>query len=186
MSDDERTEAMQFGSSNEAALLNQNFMQLRLDTRPLIADIDLFLSAKRKVVKEAQNGQLFEAFEDIGSPLANPAGINNLLNIIQLSANQHIVQGNTDKNDYLDIIADCRKELTEQIVINCYEWGIEDRNINLIIDNLMRFLRLFLSRTVENLERLSYQQQFASREIVHQGKKAGALQNFADGINTGR
>lgn len=183
----DRQEAVMMGSSNESALLNQNFMELRLDINPLITKIEMFLSAKKEIHrKSAENGDIYVDYEQVGEPLANDAGINNLLNIIQLSANQHVVQGNLERTDYQDLMADTRKELTEQIVINCYNWAIDDMRINLIIDTIMRFLKLYLSRPIENLERLSYNQQFASREIVHQGKRNNAIQDFAGGIVNAR
>lgn len=180
----EQDESTNYGMTNESVLQNPNFMQLRLDTRPLLRDIELFLSAKRPILKESNTGALYEDYEVIGKPLANQEGITAMLNVVHLSANHHVVQGNIQHVEYLNLLADARRELTEQIVVNCYDWGIEDSKLNMIIDTIMRFLLLFLSRPVDNLERLSYNQQFTSREVVTQArqKPASAFRDFAEGI----
>ena len=180
----EQDEIHQQSSSNEAVLLNQNFMQLRLDTRPMIADVKMFLSAiDIQYFQNPDTGEVVEKEVMKGEPLANAKGITAIVNILQMRANHHIVQGNTNRDEYNNALADAREEITEIIIINCYDWGINDSKLNMIIDNILAFLTMFLSRTIDNKERESYQQQFSSREVVHQSnKKESVIQDFAQGI----
>lgn len=170
--------------SNQNQLANPSFIQIRLDTKPLLTDIETFLSAKKSVLKERKDGSYYENYEVMGSPLANPEGITALLNIIRLSMmNEHIVQGNLMRDEYMMLLVNARKELTDHIITNCYEWGIDDSKLNMIIDTIMRFFKLFISRVINNEERKSYMQQFVSRESFTQGnKKEPLLKNFAQGM----
>ena len=159
-----------------------SFLQIRLNTNRLLQDIELFLSAKKPVVKEREDGSLYETYDVVGSPLANETGVTHILNIIRLSMmNEHIVQGNLKHDEFLNLCADSRKELTDAIVQNCYEWGVSDSNLSDIVNTIMRFFKLFLSRTIENKERESYMQQFVSRETVSQSERGG-VRNFIGGL----
>lgn len=173
----------QFIANNPSELHNPTFIQLRLDTRQLLKDIEMFLSAKRiYIVKNKLTGEVGEEEKEFGTPLANNNGITAIINIIHLSANHHTVTGNLSDARYGDLISITRKELTEEIVSNCYEWGVDDSKLNLIIDTVMRFLKMFLTRPIDNLERNSYQQQIVSRETISEQPRRGALQDFANGI----
>lgn len=175
--------AEQFIANNPSEMHNPTFIELRLDTRQLLKDIEMFISAKRIfMVKNSKTGEVGEEERDVGYPLANENGITAIINIIHLSANHHTVTGNLRDDRYMDLMCITRKELTEEIVSNCYEWGIDDSKLNLIIDTIMRFLKVFLTRPIDNLERASYQQQIVSRETISEAPRKGPLQDFANGI----
>ena len=163
--------------------VHPTFIDLRLNTHRLMNDIEVFLSGKRLVLQEDTAGNLIETYSVRGKNLANETGITGILNILRISMlNEQIVQGNIKQDDYYSLIVNVRKELTEAIVVNCYEWDIADNNLNLIIDTLVRFFRLFISRTIDNKERESYSPQFQTREIYNPGGKKSLLQNFSDGF----
>lgn len=172
-------------STNEQQLNNQTFVQLRLDTKPLLKDIEIFLSAQHQTITEI-NGKIIYDYSTVGKPLANPEGITCIMNIIRMSMmNEHIVQGNLLREEYITLLVNARKELTDHIITNCYEWEIDDRKLNMIIDTIIRFFKLFISRVINNEERKSYMQQFVSRETFSQGvKKDNLLKGFAEGIRS--
>lgn len=181
---DDKTEKNTFAMMNNQQLANNSFLQYRLDTRPLMRDIEIFLSAQKLVLKQNKDGQFYEDVDKFGIPLASKEGITALLNIMRLSMmNEHVVQGNLKREDYQKLMMDARKELTDHIIINCYEWGIDDTKLNVIIDSIMRFFKLFISRTIDNKERDSFMQQFLSKELLTQSpKKESILKNFTGGF----
>ncbi len=182
---EENKEKNTFAMMNNAQMANNSFLQYRLDTRPLMRDIEIFLSAQKLVLKQNKDGQFYEDVDKFGEPMANKQGITALLNIMRLSMmNEHIVQGNLKREDYQNLLMNARKELTDHIIINCYEWGIDDTKLNVIIDSIMRFFKLFISRTIDNKERDSFMSQFFSKEMLTQSpKKESILKNFSGGFN---
>lgn len=182
---DEKTEKNTFAMMNQQQQLNNSFLQYRLDTRPLMRDIEIFLSAQKLVLKQNKEGQFYEDVDKFGKPLASKEGITALLNIMRLSMmNEHVVQGNLKREDYQTILMTSRKELTDHIIVNCYDWGIDDTKLNVIIDSIMRFFKLFISRTIDNKERDSFMSQFLSKELLTQSpKKDNILKNFAGGFS---
>jgi|SRR6056297_131598 len=170
-------EANNYSYTNQNAVQNSTFMELRLSTRDLLKKIEYFLSAKRKVL--IQEGEtLKESYEKFGEPLANSEGINNILHIIGLRVDSHVVQGNFEEDHYWEFIARARRELRDQVVINCYDWGINDNKIELVIDTIMAFIEPFMTRTIDNKEREGYGIQIQSRETLGNDQRNRWIQPF--------
>jgi len=180
----EQTEHHAAHATNDLQLQNPTFLQLRLDTRPLIKEIELFLSAKRTVlIEDKKTGEIYEEEREVGKPLANSEGITAILNFVNLRANHHVVQGNFNREEYYWLVSDTRKELAMSIILNCLNWGIEDNKLDFIIDSILGFIKPFLSRLVDNEERKSYLSQFSSREVLTDQKpKRSAMGEFANGF----
>jgi len=158
-------------------MFNNSFLEMRLSNKELLEKIEYFLSARRSVMKQDKNGKYYQDIKQIGFPLANEDGINNILQMITLRTDPHVVQGNFKEDHYWDFIKRTRQELTIEVIMNCYEWGIKDNKIGLIIDTIMGFIEPYMSRCIDNEERKSYMQQFISRETISQ-KPRGALESF--------
>lgn len=181
----ENTQAFSSGQDNSQYVLNNSFMLERLNTRPLVEDIKHFLSNKEVVVlQDQETGQYYEEEKQIGKPLANDEGIMRICNIIRMRVNHHVVQGNFKEDHYWAFIERARKELTETIVKKCYDWEVDDSDLNTVIDEVMALIEAFLTRPVSNLERESYGQQLSAREVIMQDqRKGGVLSNFANGLS---
>ena len=108
--EDERQEAQQTIMSNEGQL-SRNFVEMRLDTRPLLKDIHEFLSAQRVILKTNADGEYYEDVVIEGKPLANNIGISRLMNLFLSLVNKDTVQGNLDKEEYYNLMVITRKEL---------------------------------------------------------------------------
>lgn len=162
--------------------MNPTFIQLRLDTTKLLNDVEMFLSGKQQVVHRDEEGNDYIDYTVLGEPLANRNGVTCLLNIMRLSMmNEHVVQGNLSYEEVNTVCINARKELAEDVVKNCYNWGIADHHLNTVVDSIIRFFRLFISRTKDNEERKSYMQQFVSKESFSQGQRRGLLPSFGKG-----
>jgi hypothetical protein len=174
-------EQQQYSMMNHAQLMNPSFMEMRLSNKQLLKNVEHFLSAKRKNLIKNEDGTFSETVVSIGKPLANSEGINHILNILSMRTDAHVVQGNYREDHYWDFIERARCEIAEQIIINCYDWDIEDSKIEQIIDTIMSFIEPFISRLINNEERKSYMQQFMSREVISQGQKRNAISQFVTG-----
>lgn len=152
-------------------------MEMRLSVKDLLRKIEYFLSARKKML--VQEGESFkEEYKQVGKPLANEEGINNLLHMVSMRVDSHVVQGNFEPEHYWEFIARARKELVNAIVINCYDWAIDDNKIEMIVDTIMSFIEPYLSRTIDNEERKSYMNQFQTKETISQGNQRQGLGVF--------
>ena len=180
----EREESNSIASTNES-YVNPTFINLRLNTQDMIKNFENFLSAKRSFMEVDDEGRYVEIEKIIGKPLANQEGITALLNTVLLRSHHHCIQGNFDREHYWENLCKTRKEISQHIIMNCHQWGIEDNKLNYIIDTVMDFLEKVISRLIDNEERKSYMQQFVSKESIVQDQKRGALSSFAGGIRGG-
>lgn len=160
---------------------NDNFVAIRLIPERVMKKIELFLSSKRIIITSDNNGGLAEKLVDYGSPLCNKKGINAILNLIEMMINEHTVQGNFENSEYQNYVFFCRRELTKTIVTNAPDWGIPDQAIETIIDSIMRLVKPFFSRTIDNLERESLKPTIQSRQVIHQNVK-NPVDKFSGGI----
>lgn len=155
-----------------AAHEQQGLVQLRLSTEEILGRIVAFLSGKKLKVKfDSKLNQYIETEIKVGEPIVNSKGCAELSQTIYLRINHHVVQGNFDKEHYGSYLERSRKELTEQIIINCYEWEIADTKLNKVIDDIMAFIEPFVSRLIDNEERKSYSTQFQTRELISENHK---------------
>lgn len=161
----------QFQSTNVQHLQDPTFIKLKLDTNPLLQNIETFLTAKRVFTVRDENGQLFEEERVVGEPYANQIGVSAILSMVNARANNHTVQGNFKKDDFDNYICATRKEIAKEVVSNCYTWGIDETKMMMVVDNIMGCLKPFFSRTIDNKERESLTAQFHSREVISQGKQ---------------
>jgi hypothetical protein len=169
-------------SSNQQYIMNTSFMLMRLNTSPLVEDIKNFLQSKEKIIKQDKEGEFYEEEKQIGLPLANPEGIMRICNLVRMRVNHHIVQGNFKEDHYWNFVSRARREITETIVKKCYDWDIDDSNLNMVIDEICALIEGFLTRTINNEERKSYGQQMQAREVITQEQRRGALASFASGF----
>lgn len=183
--DEEREDTSSFVTGNQAYINNSPFMIMRIDTETLITNIQNFLASKRIDVYRDDKGEWKEKSRQIGRPLANEEGIMRICNLIQMRINPHTAQGNFKEDHYWDHIARARKEITETIVKKCYDFEIDDSNLNMVIDELCALIEVFLTRPISNKERESYGQIMQAREtsVVQQPKSS--WQSFSNGIGRG-
>ena len=180
--DREQQSMTQIASTNAGYIDNSSFMMMRVNTAALIDDIKNFLGSRENIITYNKEGRPHEESRQVGVSLANPEGILKLCNIVRMTINQHTAQGNLKPDHYWDLLERARVEIAETIVRKCYDWEIHDSDINTVIDEILRLVELFLTRPIDNKERDSYGQQFASREIIQSQQPRGALSGFASGV----
>lgn len=141
-----------------------NVIQTRLDTRDLLERIELFLRGAKQGIVESEDGSIREHKIMLGKPKANDTGVQSILNWVSATVNPHTVQGNfvADKHGQSEMfdnyIEEYHIELATSLVANCYNWEIDDDEIDSIIDFIMLMIIPFMSRLIDNEERKSYNQ----------------------------
>ena len=147
-----------------------NIMKMRLDTQPLLDQIELFLRGSRFTVEPDADGKLKVKQLQMGVPKANNEGIQSMLSWISSVINPHVVQGNfpIDKHGqsekYDMFIQEFQINLGNYVVLNCYKWQVDEDEIEGIIDFIMNLVMPFMSRCIGNQERKSYAKTMESKE----------------------
>lgn len=180
---EESQEQTSFVSNNQQYNMNTPFMMMRLNTDSLVEDIKNFLSSKERKLTWVDGGEMpKEEVVQIGLPLANDEGIMRICNVVRMRVNHHVVQGNFKEDHYWDYIGRQRKELSETVIKKCYDWDIDDSNLNMIIDEICSLVEAFLTRPVSDGERKSFSNQIQARESVVQQIPKSSWGQFAGGI----
>jgi len=177
---------MTMATDNSGFLDNNSFMTMRLNTEPLIEKYKMFLESKEKrVIFDKETKEYREEYISFGLPLASPEGIMRLTNMLMMRVNHHISQGYIKDEHYWDYISRARKEVTETLIIKCYDWKILDSNLNMIIDETCALIELFVSRAIDNKERDSFNQTIKESSSIVQNEKSrlGGLSAFGGGFN---
>lgn len=180
MKDNNQTEQYYAQQTNNYA--DESVIRTRIVPERILRNVELFLSSKRSILIE-QDGKLIEDVQTFGRPLCNQEGVNEILNILAMMINEHTVQGNFKEDDFRNFVAQTRKEITKSIIINTPDWQIPDRSLETIVDSIMRLVKPFFSRTIDNLERESLKAGTQTREIVTSGQNRNAMQKFAGGLS---
>jgi|TARA_R100000093_G_C1907539_1_gene61763 hypothetical protein len=131
-------------------------LQIRLDTKPIIDDIELFLRGARIIVEQDEKGKITSKKVKVGEQKANDLGIQSILNIVSAIFNPQVVQGNFDIEQWEFFVYQFHINLSTNIVNNCYNWQIIDDDMDIIIDFIMPLVEAFTSRMIDNEERKSY------------------------------
>lgn len=167
-------------AGNQDYVTNTAFMIQRIDPSMLLSRIRKDISGTVTELIQDKEGNFFEKVTQISRPLANTEGVIHISNMVEELINTHTVQGNLDIEHYYEFIPRTREEIHVSLVINCYEWGIKDKDLEYITDKIIRIVELFLTRPMDNKERESYQKEFQAREIIQTNpKNESALQQFA-------
>lgn len=172
--EENKEETNTFVTANQNSIMNTPFMIMRLDTAPLLNDIKNFLASKEVDMKQDANGEWQEEIKQIGVPLANDEGIMRICNIVRMRINKDVVQGNLKEDHYWENIARARKEITETVVKKCYDWEIDDSNLNMVIDEVNALIEMYLTRTIGNKEREGYSNTVQAKEntIIQQPRSS--------------
>jgi len=84
-------------------------------------------------------------------PLLNDFGLQAVKRWLRVIINSNTVQGNLSKNDFKVCMKYFHNLLAIELIGNKYEYGIKTNgDLKSIINTITYFLRLFLSRTIEN------------------------------------
>ena len=171
MADTQQINKTQGDSTNYATL---SALQLRLNTQPLLDQLEMFLKGERTVYSEV-GGKINSEKITTGKEKVNDKGVQSIMAYVSSIINPSVVQGNFDAEQYENYIYNCRLELTEDVVINRGIYNIDGDDLNLIINFCMKLIEPFISRLIDNKERDSYEATLRTVENsrLETGKKFG-------------
>lgn len=160
-------------------------LQIRLETNHLIENIELFLRGAKIVISQDEQGRIESKQISMGIAKANARGVQSILNHVQLILNPQVVQGNFyidgqgHSKQYEDYIFWSRIDLARAMVHNCYNWEMDEDDIDIIIDSILSAIEPFMTRLIGNKERESYGETMKHLEhnTLKEGNK-GFIDNF--------
>ena len=149
-------QTLQSTSSSNDYYQTLSALTIRLDTRPILDDFELYLKGKRVIVSQNKDGSYNQAEVVTGEPKANNMGVQAILSRVAMLLNSAVVQGNWTEEKYNFEIGQLRHSLAKSIMINLYNWGIKEDDYMELIDTIMGTMKAFLSRLINNEERKGY------------------------------
>jgi len=161
-----------------------NSLNLRLNPDPIIERIKYFLMGTKQELYADNNGIVQTRIVQWGKPKANIYGIQSILTWLSMIINVQVVQGNfhSDKQGwsftYENYLYRMQISFGDYLMINLYEFGIEETEYNGIIDGIMCLVEPYISRLIDNKERQSYGQTFEKSGIQSNTVKSGGIQFF--------
>ena len=185
MEPEQQSTGLQYGMQNTTGNtvygrgLDASAIKYRLDNEPMLRDLELYLRSA-KLVSEQRGDEYVESLVVVGRPLANEEGVQSLMGYLRFTIGAHNVQGNMTWDRYDNLVFEISVYLSENIMANLHTWGIRISDYNVIIDAMMTTIQLFLSRTVDNQERLSYGQSMMTKEmsVVNAPEKKGIFKTL--------
>lgn len=153
----------------------EGIVKLRLDTKPLLDDIELFLRGQVIEVIRDKVGRPKTQRAKVGKAKANDQGVQDIMTKVTSIINPSVVQGNFDIARFEEYIFECRMELSEMLFVNRMEYQIDVKDYNIVIDFIMKLVEPYVSRLVDNLERESYSQTIRTVESATLEKRKGIM-----------
>jgi len=150
---------------------NHRTVEIRLNTQELIQKIEIFLRGGKTVYSYDENKQLVSEYVESGMRKCNDLGVQTLLNWISGTINAQTVQGNFmidhktgNSETYDNYIEEYNKELATLVIINIYDWEMNESDAEGVINFIMLLIIPFMTRLIDNKERESYGQTMRSVE----------------------
>lgn len=146
-------------SSNQMsveAFTTETALKYRLDTAPLKYEVQMFLEGKTEMLRRDDDGRLITIQEDKGRCLANDIGIQRIMAKLAFILNSQNVQGNLTMEKYEIFMERTRRSLAKHVFVNMYDYEIDEKEFDFIVDNIIDAIELFVSRTINDQERKSY------------------------------
>jgi hypothetical protein len=166
-----------FNQSNDG-YTTAGVIQLRLDTAPMLDNIEAFLRGQRIRGYVQKDGAIVPIFQSIGQPKMNDEGIQSIMSRLTTEFNPHTVQGNFDKDDFFNFIYELDRSISCMVMTNRLRWGIKIEEYDAICDGIVHPAQAFFSRLIDNKERESYSTTMRTMESNRLEKNGGGLLNI--------
>ena len=154
----EAYDEISYNNNTSINQMNASALVMRLDTKGIIEDLELFLRGLVKhVKKDKETGEETLEFVPIAEPLANPKGIHCILATISTLFNSSNVQGNFKEDQYNGFIKEFHSEFAKDLMINLDNWGVSEDDYSFIVNRIIQTVIPFLTRLIDNKERESYE-----------------------------
>jgi hypothetical protein len=132
-------------------------IKIRLDSDPIKRKLEVYLRGLRKIiVQDPETGEWKDEYDKVGKEKVNDVGLQAIMSFVETKVNSQTVQGNMERQEYKQFLAKTHMSLSRDLWINMHKYDIDEDEYDGIVENVMALIELFLSRTIDNLERKSY------------------------------
>lgn len=162
----------QYGNAHQDA----TFLKYRLGTNEDIRRLAIDLSGEEEFRSfDPSTGQVIIEKKTTGKQMVNPEGLRSIMGRFANLVSSQTVQGSMNDDDFWNFIANFREDFSLELFENMYKWGVEENYYNYIVNRVTDTLRLFISRTIGNEERKSYNTMVERSHTAQQQKKSFGL-----------
>lgn len=180
--DDESSDDFEIAPQN----MDNDTFKLRTDPSPLLEQLRSDLTMKVKKYHKSgkhtdpQNNKKYDWVQKEGTkPLCNQIGVEQILSITRKLVNNHTVQGNTKHDGHKEKMRVISDDLTRTFWTKRKLWDMELKDVNDILGGLINMIDLFLSRTINNEERVRYGETFKDSTTRSVDGKRGSNSAFS-------
>lgn len=157
MSQETENNSQELFTSNNQGFNDSNALQIRLNTEPILRNLEFYLRGYEERVGINNEGDPVVSVVQVALPKANATGVHNIMAWVTSHFNTQVVQGNFENFDRMyDFVADYRIDFTDFLMNNLYDWEISLKDFEGICDQVVSMTKLFLTRLVNDGERRSY------------------------------
>lgn len=137
-------------SSNNASYVTSEVIAERLDTSRLINAIKSMLEGKVIIPRpNRETGVIDYVVIAEGTPLMNEKGIQMTMMACNMVFSPFFAQGFLTRDDYDRIVFELDVNLSDDIMANLYEWGVDIFNYGVIINNIVHLSQGYMSQAID-------------------------------------
>jgi len=165
-------------SETENLEADSSIIKIRLDTSPILQQLETTLSGSVLVVKTDEDGNPFQTYEQVTEPKCNKAGYQGIMSFVHSVINTQSLQSYLkDEDVYNTYVKRVYMRFIDDLMQNLYEWGVDEDDYRLIVHSVMNTIELVTTQAIHGGTRSSIS---SSARIVEQtgGAKAGILGMF--------
>lgn len=151
-----QTQQTQQVTSSNQGYNTSSVIEKRLETQALLDQIETFLRGHQLIPHEVAGKGIHFLKVPCGKNKCNDVGVQSIMAFMHSIINPSVVQGNLTLEQYGNYIYETNVSLVQNIVINSDNWQISDEDIEVICDFVMSLVIPYVSRTIDNKERESY------------------------------
>lgn len=134
----------------------KTLLQMRIDPEPTFKKIRAFITGVEIIESMDAEGNINYSKFVNGKPIANPEGINNIMNDLYRLVNTITIHGNSKEHKYNDDIIDLKTSIAKKYMDNIYKYQIDIKDYKTIIRIINDLSQWALSRTINDGERNSW------------------------------
>ena len=162
--------------SNNQYYTSTTALQIRLEVETLLRNLELDIRAEQEIYDSATDSYKRVKIKGIEPLFNKEIGIRNYMRFIRSILNTQVVQGNLDEDSYGDAMSATHRALARELMLNRYEYGLKVEHYHAAVKTAMLTIRLFLTRLLNNEERLSYAATF--KHVESSETKLGGNRNM--------
>jgi len=149
-------------------------LQLRLDTNPIIKQLEITLRGRITEAYQDEQGNIIEKERILSQPRCNEDGYQAIINFVASILNGQGLQSNlANDQSYRDYVARVYHCFIDDLAENLYRWAIKEHDFPYITHTIMRSVELILTQPIGAGTRNSISASTTVRESSSQGQSRG-------------